>query len=58
MDDPFLKSDQKRLENQLEILLKMAKQGWQIIYFSAKNEVIDYLKDKKINEVLISKSSA
>lgn len=58
MDDPFLKSDQKRLENQLELLLKMAKQGWQIIYFSAKNEVSDFFVEKKINKVIISQNSA
>ena len=57
MDDPFLKSDQKRLESQLEVLLKMAKQGWQIIYLSAKNEISDYFKDKEINKVLISQGS-
>lgn len=51
MDDPFLKSDQKRIKNQLEILLKMVKEGWQIIYFSAKNEITDYLKDKDINQI-------
>ncbi len=45
MDDPFLKSDQKRLFEQLQMLLELSKQGWQILYFSAKNEVKQTLKE-------------
>lgn len=39
LDDPFLKSDRQRLKRQLEALLEFARRGWQIIYFSAKEEV-------------------
>lgn len=52
-DDPFLKSDQKRLGHQLDVLLNFASKGWQIIYFSAKEEVRDYLKDKTKNLITI-----
>jgi len=44
MDDPFLKSDQGRLQKQLQMLLDLTEQGWQIIYFSAKDEVKNTLK--------------
>ncbi|MGM0441079.1 MAG: ATP-binding protein [Elusimicrobiota bacterium] len=39
MDDPFIKSDKQRLEKQIEMLKNITKRGWQIFYFSAKNEV-------------------
>jgi len=39
LDDPFLTSDSKRLARQLEILLRLAREGWQIVYFSVKEEV-------------------
>lgn len=45
MDDPFIKSDRKRLERQMNILTKISQSGWQILYFSAKDEVRDVLKD-------------
>lgn len=52
MDDPFIKSDIWRLKNQLNILKKLAGDGWQIIYFSAKEEVKQLLeKDIKSGEV-------
>ncbi len=44
MDDPFIKSDKERLQRQLDILRELSKSGWQIIYFSAKDEVRDVLK--------------
>ena len=39
MDDPLIKADQQRLEQQLKMLLELADNGWQILYFSAKDEV-------------------
>ncbi len=39
LDDPFLKSDSERLKRQLQTLLEISQRGWQIIYFSAKDEV-------------------
>ena len=39
LDDPFLKSDNIRLKKQIELLHLLAEKGWQIIYFSAKDEI-------------------
>jgi len=44
MDDPFIKADRERLERQLDILKKICEIGWQIIYFTAKDEVVELLK--------------
>jgi uncharacterized protein YoxC len=43
LDDPFLKSDSKRLRQQLEMLVELSRQGWQILYFSAKDEIVSTL---------------
>ena len=43
LDDPFLASDQVRLANQLDMLVQLARQGWQILYFSVKEEVVEGL---------------
>lgn len=43
MDDPFIKSDTGRLHRQLQTLLQIAAAGWQILYFSAKEEVQEAL---------------
>lgn len=55
LDDPFLTSDTPRLKEQLKVLLDLAKEGWQIIYFSVKDEIKDILseeiKAKKIDLV-------
>ena len=45
LDDPFLKSDVQRLENQLRLLQKASQNGWQIIYFTAKEEIKNALQD-------------
>jgi len=44
MDDPFIKADKGRLQRQIDILRRVSELGWQIIYFSAKDEVKDVLK--------------
>jgi len=44
MDDPLVKASQDRLQRQLDILRRVFRVGWQIIYFTAKNEVVDGLK--------------
>lgn len=44
MDDPFVKADPDRLQRQIEVLKKIAKMGWQILYFTAKGEVKDVLE--------------
>jgi uncharacterized protein YhaN len=46
LDDPFLKSDTSRLIRQIGILLELSKQGWQILYYSAKDEVLQALRDE------------
>jgi hypothetical protein len=52
MDDPFIKADKGRLQKQVNILSRISKSGWQIIYFTAKDEVRDILrKDIKSNQV-------
>ncbi len=43
LDDPFLKSDTGRLRQQMEMLVTLADEGWQILYFSAKDEVVSAL---------------
>jgi len=54
LDDPFLTSDIKRLGRQFDILRKLAKEDWQIIYFSVKEEVLGELKpDIKRREVTL-----
>ncbi|PIU64407.1 MAG: hypothetical protein COS84_08395 [Armatimonadetes bacterium CG07_land_8_20_14_0_80_40_9] len=45
MDDPFIKADLGRLQRQIEMLKKISQSGWQVIYFSAKGEVKDALKE-------------
>lgn len=45
MDDPFIKADLGRLQRQIEMLKKISQLGWQVIYFSAKGEVKDALKE-------------
>jgi exonuclease SbcC len=44
MDDPFIKADKERLQRQIDILNKISQSGWQIIYFTAKDEVKEALK--------------
>ena len=44
MDDPFIKADKERLQRQIDILKRISQSGWQIIYFTAKDEVKDALK--------------
>jgi len=45
MDDPFIKADIKRLKEQLEILKRICDSGWQILYFTAKDEVREILEN-------------
>lgn len=52
MDDPFIKADKKRLKEQIDILKKICDSGWQILYFTAKDEVKEVLKEEiKDNKV-------
>ncbi len=43
MDDPFIKADFDRLKKQMDMLERISESGWQIIYFSAKDEVKEVL---------------
>lgn len=45
LDDPFITSDAHRLPRQLNILLDLVKQSWQIVYFSVKLEVLEALNE-------------
>lgn len=49
MDDPFIKADIDRLAKQLNVLKRISKDGWQILYFTAKEEVKDALKQDLAN---------
>ena len=53
LDDPFIKSDIDRLTRQIALLKKISSLGWQVLYFTSKNEIKDYFKEdidnKKIN---------
>jgi uncharacterized protein YhaN len=50
LDDPFLAADSARLANQLDMLVDQVEDGWQIIYFSVKDEVVDYLQAEHKDE--------
>jgi hypothetical protein len=41
LDDPFIKYDKKRLEKQIKKLVDLSEQGWQFLYFTAKDEVVE-----------------
>lgn len=45
LDDPFVKADSDRLEKMMNILKHMVGEGWQVLYFSAKSEIEDVLRD-------------
>jgi hypothetical protein len=45
MDDPFIKADIDRLAKQLNMLKRLSEKGWQILYFTAKDEVKSALKE-------------
>lgn len=45
LDDAFLTSDSKRLPRQMNILLDLSQSGWQILYFSVKDEIRALLRD-------------
>lgn len=57
MDDPFVKADSDRLKRLIKMLERISNWGWQIIYFSAKDEIKDILKENidngEVNYVVI-----
>ena len=50
-DDAFITSDPRRLKNQFEILKYFAEKGWQIIYFSNKEEILNLFEVNQINSI-------
>ena len=49
LDDPFLSSDSQRLKKQMNVLADLAQKGWQILYFTAKDEVKENAKDLDVH---------
>lgn len=43
-DDALLSSDQKRLERQVQVLKRMAEEGWQVVYFTSKDDTVRTMK--------------
>lgn len=60
LDDPFIKASPDRLKTQLNTLKHISKQGWQIIYLSAKGEVKEALykdiENKSIKYIPLGKT--
>lgn len=50
MDDPFIRSDINRLHEKLRMLLNLSEEGWQILYFTAKKEVMDFFEENNLLE--------
>jgi DNA repair exonuclease SbcCD ATPase subunit len=56
LDDPFIKADMERLERQMELLKRISSYGWQILYFTAKDEILKVLDgDIKDGKVILYK---
>jgi uncharacterized protein YhaN len=45
LDDPFIKADPDRLLRQIEMLKRISGSGWQVMYFSAKEEIENALSE-------------
>lgn len=52
LDDPFIKSDLERLQRQLSLLKRISRLGWQILYFSSKNEILSNLRPDIENQTI------
>jgi uncharacterized protein YhaN len=46
LDDPFIAADPERLDNGFQTLFDLEKEGWQILYFTAKEEIYNGMVDK------------
>lgn len=46
LDNAFVHSDIERVREELEFLSKLEDQGWQIIYFTFRDDIKDTLEDK------------
>ena len=45
LDDPFIKADSDRLKRQIEMLKKICNFGWQVLYFTSKDEIVNALRN-------------
>ncbi len=45
LDDPFVKADSERLKRQIEMLKKICQLGWQVLYFTSKDEILLNLRE-------------
>ena len=45
LDDPLVKADPDRLQEQIETLKKISELEWQVMYFSAKGEIKGALEE-------------
>jgi uncharacterized protein YhaN len=44
LDDPFLKADRERMRALMKLLRQLVRRGWQVIYVTAKDEVVEALR--------------
>ncbi len=52
LDDPFIKADSMRLKNQISLLKIISQLGWQILYFTCKDEIINSFRQDIDNNTL------
>jgi uncharacterized protein YhaN len=53
LDDPFIKYDNERLLKAINLLFNMVLKGWQILYFTAKREVVDAVNSFKSDNIRV-----
>lgn len=44
LDDPFIKADSMRLKNQISLLKIISQLGWQVLYFTCKDEILNIFR--------------
>ncbi len=52
MDDPFIKADSMRLKNQISLLKLISQLGWQVLYFTCKDEILNCFKQDIDNKTV------
>jgi len=55
LDDAFISSDDKRINQQIALLKRISEMGWQTVYFSAKKGTVDLLSRATSNKVITLK---
>jgi exonuclease SbcC len=62
LDDPFIKADSNRLPRLMEVLRDFSGKGWQILYFSAKEEITRVLsrdiEDGRVRKIKLEAPSS